>query len=300
MMSLSVLPLDQDFPLLCRPALPKDTPDVLELTRTIWEGHDYIPYVWEDWLKDAEGTLTVVEYGGRVVGLGKITLLSPGQWWKEGLRVHPDFQGRGIASHLHKYQEDYFERFGDGVIRLATASFRVPVHRLCDRTGYQKIGEFSIFGASSLAETVDSFQPVSSEAIPEAWEFALQSPSLSLSCGLMDMGWKWATPTVARLETAAQLQRVWRWRGDTGLLTFGEDEDDEGVKALVVQLLACPLEHMADCLLDFRRMAASLGYAKVGWIAPLHPIALTALEIAGYQREWSDSLFLYEKKHPVI
>ena len=33
-----------------RPTLPSDTPDVLEFCKRIWDGHDYIPYVWDEWL----------------------------------------------------------------------------------------------------------------------------------------------------------------------------------------------------------------------------------------------------------
>ena len=93
---------------VCRPALPKDTPQVLELSGHIWEGHHYIPSVWEDWLGDAHGLLCVVEYGKRMAGFGKLTRLSASQWWLEGLRVHPDFEGRGIASHIHDYLLQYW------------------------------------------------------------------------------------------------------------------------------------------------------------------------------------------------
>jgi len=51
------------YRLVCRPALPKDTPDVLELTRTIWDGHDYLPAVWDDWLRDYDGMLAVRNTG---------------------------------------------------------------------------------------------------------------------------------------------------------------------------------------------------------------------------------------------
>ncbi len=33
---------------VCRPALPKDPPDVMELTRNIWEGDDYVPHVTDE------------------------------------------------------------------------------------------------------------------------------------------------------------------------------------------------------------------------------------------------------------
>ena len=42
-------------PIVCRPALPMDTPDVIELTRRIWEGEDYVPHVWAEGLQDPDG-----------------------------------------------------------------------------------------------------------------------------------------------------------------------------------------------------------------------------------------------------
>jgi GNAT superfamily N-acetyltransferase len=134
---------DELYTVVCRPALPKDTQQVLDLTRQIWEGEDYVPYVWEEWLSDYEGMLSVVEYGGRVIGLGKLSLLAPGQWWLEGLRIHPEFQGRGIGSHLHNYLIERWLKIGDGVIRLVTGSSRLAVHHMSERTGFKKIGELT-------------------------------------------------------------------------------------------------------------------------------------------------------------
>jgi len=49
--------------------LAQDTPAMLEITRTIWDGQDYVPYEWDRWLHDASGCLAVAELSGRVVGL---------------------------------------------------------------------------------------------------------------------------------------------------------------------------------------------------------------------------------------
>jgi len=127
--------------LVCRPALPSDTADVLEFTKFIWDGHDYIEYVWKDWLDDPEGLLATAQYGPHAVGIAKVTHLSPGQWWLEGLRVNPNFQGLKIGSHLHEYMDRWWLRRGDGAIRLMTSSERLQVHHLCERTGYTKLGE---------------------------------------------------------------------------------------------------------------------------------------------------------------
>ena len=88
---------------VCRPALLKDTADMLELTSHIWEGNDYLPQVWAEWLADPEGFLAVAEYGGRVVGIAMLECQQPGEWYLAGLRVHPEMEGRGIAGRLHDY-----------------------------------------------------------------------------------------------------------------------------------------------------------------------------------------------------
>ena len=123
--------------LVCRPGLAMDTADVLALTRTIWEGHDYVPQIWSTWLIDSDGLLAVAQLGSHVVGLVKLSYLSPGEWWMEGLRVDPAYEGQRIASHLHEYVIDFWQRQGDGVVRLTT--YRPAVIHLCERTGFHTL-----------------------------------------------------------------------------------------------------------------------------------------------------------------
>jgi len=61
------------FRVVCRPALPKDTAGALALTSRIWDGHDYVPYLWQEWLDDQQGMLAVAEYAGRVVGIARMS-----------------------------------------------------------------------------------------------------------------------------------------------------------------------------------------------------------------------------------
>ena len=134
---------------VCRPALPLDFPGMLELTSQIWEGDDYVPKVWQAWLIDPEGLLAVAEFKGKVVGLGKLTKLSQQDWWLEGLRVHPQFEGRGVASRIHKYLLDTWEKIGSGTIRFATVSTREPVKHLAQVNGFHLAGEYSTFKCST-------------------------------------------------------------------------------------------------------------------------------------------------------
>jgi GNAT superfamily N-acetyltransferase len=289
----------QVFRLVCRPALPKDTPDVLELTRTIWEGHDYVPAVWEEWLRDTEGLLAVAEYGGRVVGLVKLTRLSPGEWWLEGLRVHPEYEGRGIASHLHDYLMDYWTHKEGGVLRLVTASFRKSVHHLCERTGFLNTGEYTVFAAGGSDSQAGMFTLLQPDEAGRAFDFVLGEQWPSMPAGLMDLGWQWAWPSLERLADSIARGNAWWWGRAAGerdaLLVARQGEDDEAGKALIVSLLACPAEDLVPCLGDYRCLAGSLGQKRAAWFAPLGAGLEPALLAAGFQREWEDSLYVFEK-----
>ena len=76
------------------------------------------------------------------MGVFKLTKFQEGEWYLEGLRVHPDFQGKGIASHIHEYVVDTWRRMGSGIIRLVTGSYNVKVHHMCEQTGFKRIAEF--------------------------------------------------------------------------------------------------------------------------------------------------------------
>ena len=279
------------YTILCRPALPKDTPDVMELTRTIWEGEDYVPHVWAEWLVDYQGTLAVAEYGPCVVGLGKLTRLGAGEWWMEGLRVHPQYEGRGIASRLHEYLLSHWQSQGEGVLRLSTASFRAPVQHLCERTGFQKIAELTIFRALALPGEAAS-TPLALQDVDDAYRLAMASETIPLTAGLQDLGWQWAQVSVERILQAVQRRRAWWWGDGAGLLLA---RDDEGENALVAQLVACTMLDLSELLTGFRSLAAAAGCTRAEWLAPLEPGVEPALQAAGFQREWDASIYVYEK-----
>ena len=80
-----------------------DTSAVLAMSSLIWEGEDYLHYVWQDWLNDREGLLLVAEYAGKIVGTAKLTRLAEHSWWLEGMRVHPEYEGHGFATHIFEF-----------------------------------------------------------------------------------------------------------------------------------------------------------------------------------------------------
>lgn len=288
----------------CRLARESDTADVIELTKTIWDGHDYVPQAWPHWLADAEGALIVAEYQGRVIGLGKLSRLAEGDWWMQGLRVHPKYEGHGVASQLNDAMLEIWQKMGGGVVRLATASFRLPVHHICEKTSFTKVGEHTSFIASpTIPERSDFIHAegtplrlLVAEEIPEALAFALESPALAFSSGLMDMGWEWAPVRSAYLGRAVERQDAWWWQGRQALVVLHDDEDEGEPPGLVVEFMGGLVENVPPCLLDIRRLAGARGLERVSWMAALKPDVVETLRAAGFERDWEDTLFIYAKE----
>lgn len=296
---------DKLFTLSCRPALPKDEADVQSLTARIWGGRDYVPHVWQEWLAETSGFLAAAEYGGRVVGLYRLGYCGEGEWWLQGLRVHPDYEGRGFAGRLHDYVLAYWQRRHGGVIRLVTSENRLPVHHLCDRTGFKRVAALKAYTAEAEAQPVEHLRRATLEDLPVLAAAAAHNPLAAWTGGLMDRSWEFVLPSVARIAEIIQQGRAWAWlaegQGGADLLLVGEDEEEDGQGAfLFVQLLVCPLERLAKRLADYRCLAARLGYRQASWLAPSAEPFQAPLAAAGFRPEWERSLYLFEKRAAAV
>ena len=284
--------------LVCRPALAQDTPAMLEITRTIWDGHDYVPHEWDRWLRDASGCLAVAELGGRVVGLARLTQFGEQDWWDQGLRIHPDFRGRGIASHLYEYLLDIWQHIGSGTLRFTTTSDRAPVHHLAERTGFERVGEFTAFLAPAITDQSHHYTRIIIEQAEEALTFAHHNGLSEWQYGLLSWGWEWTAPELKWILEAIEKGHAWWWNNRQGLVLRYIDEDDEdNVQSLAVELVSGPLEIAVEMLVDFRRLAGAEGYGQALWVGPLRAELAPVLKHAGYIRSWDNSVYLYARKH---
>jgi GNAT superfamily N-acetyltransferase len=98
-----------------RPVEPDDKARLLEIAAQIWEGHDYMPHVFDRWVEDRRHYFAAMTFGGRLVGCGRLAPFDARRGWLEGLRVDPGLQGRGLGRLLSRHmamagRERGFER----------------------------------------------------------------------------------------------------------------------------------------------------------------------------------------------
>ncbi len=129
---------------MIREARREDRSEVEEIGRLTWEGHDYLPLVFDSWLED--GHFYVVEEDGKVVATAKLTLLPCGVGWMEGLRVHPSYRGRGLARELHEFlvslgREMYSRGELESLMYATYIKNEASIH-LGESTGFRVIKRF--------------------------------------------------------------------------------------------------------------------------------------------------------------
>lgn len=138
-----------------RPARASDKAPLMNFIKDVWGGHDYIPRVWDHWLRDKSGGMFVVEVDGKPVGMNRLRFLEDGSAWLEGARVHPSYRGRGLASMLGKNSMKVAMERGVRTFRLTSGSTNWQAHRQIARIRFGEISRFSVYDPPGHAAPKD-------------------------------------------------------------------------------------------------------------------------------------------------
>ncbi len=163
-----------------------DKPSVLKISSRIWEGNDYVPLFFDRWVK--EGGFWAAELRGRLVGYGKATQLSSGEWWLEGLRVDPGCRKQGVGKELSRQVVYRTLEERPVSLRLATADVNhESIHIIETVMRFRPYAQYRFF----LGEPTKP-RPGPSLCVPaaaEALDFVKQSSELAASRGLIQYTW---------------------------------------------------------------------------------------------------------------
>ncbi len=92
------------------------------MVSTIWDGHDYLPQVFDDWLASPGGAFEAGELDGLVVAVHRWKPIQRGVAYYEGMRVAPEVQRRGIGRTILRSAIEQVRGLGYEVLRLATGN----------------------------------------------------------------------------------------------------------------------------------------------------------------------------------
>ena len=167
--------------LTIRPVRPADRDRVTQMTRDIWDGHDYLPRVFDEWVADAGATFQAAEADGVVVGLQRIRPYARGLAWYEGLRVATSHRRQGVAREMLASAITEAREQGYHEMRLGTANpDAVP---LFESMGFRVLIDVRWWRGTRMEGGESARMPEAAEA-RKLWPSVAGSPGIELYGGV--------------------------------------------------------------------------------------------------------------------
>ncbi len=197
-----------DVKLVIRQARASDRDAIIEMSKHIWGGLDYLPHAWDKWLEDPNGGLLTVVLDGEPVGVSKVTLLSPGEVWLEGLRLHPKLHGRGLTKQINRVSFRAAMKHDPKSIRYATGVGNAASRHLGEIRGFWLAARTHwIWGKSlrtgSLAGRLASFGE-----LDDVLGFVRGTDCYRDTSGLLGVDWKFLELKRERVRRLVDAGRV--------------------------------------------------------------------------------------------
>lgn len=128
-----------------RLATLQDFDEVQEISKGIYEGHDYLPLKYHHWLKQENVIVMVAIKDGKIIGLEAKVIVDNGKTAvSRARRIHPDFRGRSYGKHLSEALGNHVRQIFPNISRQRlTSSFQ----RDTSRTDYREVLVQHILGS---------------------------------------------------------------------------------------------------------------------------------------------------------
>jgi N-acetylglutamate synthase-like GNAT family acetyltransferase len=204
-----------------RPLKASDKEDILEIALHTWEGHDYLPYFFKRWLNDPDSYTAAIEHGGHVIALANLRVIENGKTgWMEGLRVHPEHRGKGLASILTKHVVKTAKELSVQRIRYTTAIDNETSLHLGKTIGMEKKFELSV----DFFANPETITWRSKEKLIEQVTFQELYPDLIntglIPCNVIIYDWKALDITRESLEKISEFSGFWVQKRDGKISSF--------------------------------------------------------------------------------
>ncbi len=271
---------------LVRPAEPSDKEPLMSFIKDVWGGHDYIPGVWDDWIRDKVNRVFVVEADGFPVGMNRLRFMEDGSAWFEGARVHPAHRGKGLATMLGQNSMKVARELGIRTFRLTSGSRNKTAHRQIARIGFVEVTRFSIYKPSKGPLSRGGATRVGPSGLDEVMGLVCGSAEFKLGHGVFWHNWGAAVITPDVLRMLVGEGSVGRLGGAVGVSKDGGE--GRGVWEEIGFIGGEPKDavRLARCILG-RRKDASERWVFVPQGSPV----IHSLRTAGFERHFSNILF---------
>lgn len=287
-----------------RKVTQEDKDRVLEISSKIWEGHDFIKYVFDEWVKDTEGEFTLGEKDGVVVGFAKYTRLNDLEVWLEGIRVDENYANQGFGKAITQYFISRAKAEGIETISLSAHAESRESIKIAEGLGFKKDGYFTTgckeFNKDASSATV-SKTAINIMSTATAWDLITRGNAYYMSNGYISYGWTFRKVTyelVDRLVKEKCVYGVLREGKVSSVMVLTENSHMDG--GLNIGFIDGDMAPMKELVEFAEQQALKLGMKYCGIMAPVDERLINVLELCGYEflseKYREVNVFVYSKK----
>jgi N-acetylglutamate synthase-like GNAT family acetyltransferase len=274
-----------------RKAKPSDKAPILEISKKIWGGHDYLPGVWDDWVSDKNARFIVATVNGRTVGCAHASLQANHVAWLDGVRVHEEYRGLGIAGKLNHALVQWTRAAGARVARLSTGSSNRASRQHLSKIGFPVMGTFQRLDTTRGLRVKPAGVSIPRRAAKSLWNWLGTRPNFAENHAMYSDGWTWHPLTYHVFRNLVTQGRVLVTLKDGApssccifldeekILTLGFVAGDRGEVVKLIRMLR---------FLKFQRKRE-----KLRVLLPFRSSFLQTVEGLGFKR--SAKILVYEK-----
>ncbi len=206
-----------------RQARADDYDDVAAFADAVWADRpdtaDYVPDVFEEWVATdgPDQHTVVVEADGAAAGLCQAVLLTDTEAWFQGIRVDPDYRGRGFGSAMVDHLFEWARERGATVGRNMVFSWNDAGLGQSLAVGFEPTTEFRWVHPAPDPDAAATDGYTVTDDPDAAWQYWTDSDARTALAGLaldLDRTWALSELTRERLHGLADEQAVFAVRGD--------------------------------------------------------------------------------------
>jgi len=171
---------------------PEHKERALQISKDIWEGDDYIPQIFDEWVADPYGEFVGLFEEDTLIAFGKMTYLTPTDVWLEGLRKDQSVDIKGVGKLFTEYYLNILSQKRDlNSVRFATYFENYGSIIPAERCGFQKILTCSLKNLEIVNnEQIEIHPNISTEiSYKEFKNYVLTSSYLKKCKSLLSKGW---------------------------------------------------------------------------------------------------------------
>jgi len=284
-----------------RKARASDREAVFKFCMKTWSWGDYIPKVWDEWLREKNGRVFVATIEGVPVGISHLNVDRPHEAWLSGARTDPNYRRMGVATTITKKCLDYAKRKGAKVARLTTESDNTAAQTVISKLGFKPTAEFAEMATKKIAkETSKNSKWAEKTDTNNVWDYLQTSETYRKASGLYTVLFHWFSLKKQDLKRFIEQQKTILHLSETdkidGIVLLDDITAQEWHKNTIQ---TCYIDGDSNATFDMIKFLKShchaLGIKKIYGFTCNHKPITTALEKLGFEQQETTEI-VYEKK----